>query len=157
VKRALFALCTSLVVGGCVARDLPYIARDGDSAVNEALARGHADVNERAGGKTALHVAAEQGDARTIRVLLTHHADVGAYDSDGRTALGIAALRGHAECAAALLAAGADPTQPNGRMQLRAVHEATLAFYGHRPDGAPLRGGPRPVTKHCCRRVAPFA
>jgi ankyrin repeat protein len=124
----LFVLC--VLVAACTKRSLPDIARDGDSAVNEALTRGHYDVDERSSGKTALHVAAEEGDVRTVRVLAAHHADLAAYNRDAHTALAVAALRGHTECVAALLSAGADPYQPNGAMQMKAVHAATLALYG---------------------------
>ncbi|HZW75887.1 MAG TPA: ankyrin repeat domain-containing protein, partial [Caldimonas sp.] len=76
--------------------------------------------------RTALHIATGRGDARSIRVLLAHHANVGTLDPAGDPPLAIAAAIGRAECVDALLAGGADPNQPNGRNGLRPLDAAVL-------------------------------
>lgn len=49
-------------------------------------------------GRTALMLAAGQGQAEVLRTLLEHGSDVLLYDKTGSTALHIAAARGHIEC-----------------------------------------------------------
>ena len=131
-----------LVLVSCTRR-LPDVALDGDSAVREQLDRGKVAVDERVDGKTALHVAAERGDLRTLLVLLSHHADVAALDAEGYPPLALAARGGHTDCVDALLAGGADPNQPGTDRRLRPLHAAVSS-------GAPdtierlLRGGADP-------------
>ncbi|AZL15016.1 ankyrin repeat domain-containing protein [Rickettsiales endosymbiont of Stachyamoeba lipophora] len=66
-----------------------------------------ADVNnakERYAGKTALHYAAQNGDTKTVRVLVQElGADVNAKDKDGNTALHYAAMLGQTETARILV------------------------------------------------------
>ncbi|XP_047100960.1 ankyrin-3-like [Schistocerca piceifrons] len=59
-------------------------------------------------GFTALHFAAERGDAAVVRLLLSAASDPSGRDQWGWTPLHWAAQNGHAEAAAALLQAGAD-------------------------------------------------
>ncbi|XP_049769533.1 uncharacterized protein LOC126108363 [Schistocerca cancellata] len=59
-------------------------------------------------GWTALHCAAEGGDAAVVRLLLSAASDPSARDRWGWTPLHWAAQNGHEEAAAALLQAGAD-------------------------------------------------
>ena len=56
-----------------------------------------ADVNVMLNGRfNALHVAASNGHASVVRVLLNAEADINAKDGeDDRTALGLAAWNGH--------------------------------------------------------------
>ncbi|XP_051999064.1 ankyrin repeat domain-containing protein 50-like isoform X1 [Xyrauchen texanus] len=54
-------------------------------------------------GRTALHVAAWQGDLEGIELLLKYGADVNAQDLDGRTPLHSVAWRGHAAAGRLLL------------------------------------------------------
>jgi ankyrin repeat protein len=62
-----------------------------------------ADPNTRQnGGFTALHAAAQNGDAAMARDLLDHGAAVDPATEDGRTALTIAEEQGHDEVAALL-------------------------------------------------------
>ena len=62
-----------------------------------------ADANARQnGGFTALHAAAQNGDAAMARDLLDHGAEVDPPTEDGRTALGIADEQGHDDVAALL-------------------------------------------------------
>jgi ankyrin repeat protein len=146
VRRRLgrlgLAVPAAFLLVACTRR-LPDVALDGDSAVRELLDRGHAGVDERVEGKTALHVAAERGDVRTIRVLIGHHADVGGLDAEGEPPLLLAARGGHTDCVDALLAGGADPNQESAVTAVRPIHVAVLS-------GAPdtlqrlLRGGADP-------------
>ncbi|MGE0460530.1 MAG: ankyrin repeat domain-containing protein [Vicinamibacterales bacterium] len=84
-------------------------ARAGDLAAVRALLQKGADVNEAQGdGMTALHFAAQRGEADLAGLLLTAGANpkattrLGAY-----TPLHLASLAGHARVVAALIAAGA--------------------------------------------------
>jgi len=66
----------------------------------------------RHGGLSALHFAARQGAAETVRALLEGGADVNqASSADGMTPLLIATINGHFDIARSLLARGADPNQ----------------------------------------------
>jgi len=67
------------------------------------LAKG-ADANARqAGGSTALHTAADNGDVALARLLLSRGADAGAKTDDGRTPADVAAANGHAAVAELLV------------------------------------------------------
>ncbi|CAM9852940.1 unnamed protein product [Ectocarpus sp. 8 AP-2014] len=59
-------------------------------------------------GRTALHFAAERGQAAAIEYLAETTADLNATDTDGHTPLLIAALRGQESAVDALCVAGAD-------------------------------------------------
>ena len=77
------------------------------------------------GRTTALHEAADDGDIREIKILISEESDVDARDEEGRTALHHAAMTGDILVVAALLNAGADPDLPDvdGRVSL---HYAVL-------------------------------
>jgi uncharacterized protein len=75
------------------------IAGAAGARVMTALLRHGADVNaEDAGGHRPLHLAAFEGDAETVQMLLAHGAS-DARTRDGVTALEIAQQRGHAQIA----------------------------------------------------------
>lgn len=75
---------------------------DGDERLRRIAAHG-VDVNEAtAEGRTALHLAAAEGNVRTARALLELSADVNAVDERGYTPLR-EAVRSHHDAAAALL------------------------------------------------------
>jgi len=70
-----------------------------------------------------LVVAARDGDAATVRALLTRHGDPNERDAGGRTALMWAALNGHVATVRVLLDAGADANavSPTGDTALMAA------------------------------------
>lgn len=85
---------------------------------------------------STLHLAAEHGNLRVVRLLLSHRTfEVDERDSDGLTPLIYATIRGHADVVRALLEAGADPACPaseSGRYRGRApLHIAVQ----HRREG----------------------
>ena len=86
-------------------------ARRGDLAEVRLLLREGADVNAPSGdGMTALHWAAQRGDAEMGATLLVAGARTSAGTRIGRyTPLHLAARAGHAEFVALLVEAGADP------------------------------------------------
>jgi GNAT superfamily N-acetyltransferase len=92
---------------------------DGVSALRTAVGGSAAWVNAQDAHSrdhlTPLMLAAKLGRARCVRALLDeYNADVNAVaERSGYTAIGLAAYGGHADAAAALLAAGADPTRLN--------------------------------------------
>ena len=81
--------------------------------VVRALLDAHADPshNSKVGG-TALHIAAQFGDIRSIQALLAANANINATrtDKSGGSVLMSAAQHGHAEVVEQLLSAEADPT-----------------------------------------------
>jgi ankyrin repeat protein len=68
---------------------------------------GAADSN----GRTALHLAAERGEAAYVRGLLQAGAKANQPDAHGWTPIFFAAASGDPETVAALLQAGADPSR----------------------------------------------
>lgn len=104
-------------------------ARAGDLEVVRQLLRDGADVNAAQGdGMSALHWAAERGDAAMIGVLVTAGAELQAATRIGEyTPLHLAARNGHPEAVQALVDAGADVmarTDPSGSTPL---HLAALS------------------------------
>jgi len=116
-RTRIAALAAALVVTtaalGARAVETPVAdaARRGDLPALRALVDRGADVNAAQGdGMTALHWAAERGQAEAATLLLARGAAVGAVTRIGRyTPLHLAARGGHAAVVAALLAAKADP------------------------------------------------
>lgn len=98
-------------------------ARQGDIETVRALLRSGEDVNGAQGdGMTALHWAAERGDAAMIEILVYAGAELQSATRIGEyTPLHIAARNGHLSAAEALVAAGADVhavTDPSGATPL---------------------------------------
>ena len=79
--------------------------------VAEALIQRGAEVNRE--GWTALHYAASSGHVDLITLLTENAAYVDAASPNGTTPIMMAARFNHRPAAAALIAAGADPTQSN--------------------------------------------
>ncbi|KAL2689112.1 hypothetical protein Neosp_003164 [[Neocosmospora] mangrovei] len=69
-------------------------------------------------------IAAQQGYMEIVKLLIEHHANIGAEDKDGANALWIASQQGHADIVELLLKNGAKSfsTRPSGR---RPIHQAT--------------------------------
>lgn len=72
---------------------------------------------------TALIVAAKQGNAEAVHMLLDGNADIRAEDAGGMNALFHAAYNGHFEACVALVGAGADPAE-TGRHGISAIAAA---------------------------------
>jgi ankyrin repeat protein len=88
-------------------------------------------------GDTLLMVAAAQGHADTVAVLLARGADHSRVNDRGQTALGVAVFRQSAETVRHLLTAGADPDAggPSAR--------ATAFYFGLPHMTALLEGAAR--------------
>ena len=88
-------------------------ARSGDvAAIKAALAVGSkegVDAQERMSQRTALHFAAENGNAEIVAMLIEAKANPNAQDRTGKTPVTVAAERGQAAALKALLAANGDP------------------------------------------------
>lgn len=84
--------------------------RDAESLLRQELSRlGFADIHEKTPlGETALHAACRDGNAATVRLLLSAGADGNAANRDGNTPLHEACYNGHTEAAKILLKAGAN-------------------------------------------------
>ena len=126
-KRIVAAL-GFLVFLGNVPPDAPLAdaAMDGDRAAIEALLERGADVNEAQGdGMTALHWAADHGDAEMADLLIQAGANLDAVTRlGGYTPLLIAAEEGRIDVLLALLEAGADPHARRDRSGTTALHFA---------------------------------
>ena len=91
-------------------------ARTGRVDAIDALLEHGASVNAREGarGQTALMWAAAAGQVGVVRLLIEAGADVRAADDEGVSAVDLARTNGHSEVAAALIAAGVNPSLPEG-------------------------------------------
>jgi uncharacterized protein len=80
---------------------------DALNAATLLIAKG-ADVEvPEEGGFRALHIAAESGDARLVKLLLDHRAQIDAKSDDGTTPLGVAVKKGRDAIATLLRSRGA--------------------------------------------------
>ncbi|KAJ1485638.1 CD4-specific ankyrin repeat protein D1.1, partial [Baffinella frigidus] len=104
------------------------VAGGGEAEEVQRLIDGGADVESKASGFTALHLAAVDGHGGVVEILLAAGADVAATAITGQAALYFAAMKGHAEVAGMLLGAGADvaATDDKGFTALEVA-----AIYGH--------------------------
>ena len=116
--RLLALLVIPAVIAAGVAPSSPIAdaAMRGDLATVKTLVAAGKDVNAAQGdGMTALHWAADRGDAAMVDLLLKAKASVTATTrSAGYTALHIAAKGGHSAIMLALLKAGADANLVTG-------------------------------------------
>ena len=133
---------------GCAGKDThPQPSPEEEMATYEKLARGLAAVGAtdellaiiKRGininapddkGKTALMIAAENGEAQTVQLLLDSGANHTLRAKDGQTALMFASFEGKLPAVDALLKAGADP---NAQDNTGGSPLIDAAFYGH-PD-----------------------
>ncbi|MCE2902719.1 MAG: ankyrin repeat domain-containing protein [Gemmatimonas sp.] len=110
--RGTAAVALAGVMVTVATASLPEAASRGDLTTVRALIAARADVNAALGdGMTALHWAAERGDAAMAHLLLKAGAKVTPVTRNGAyTPLHVAARAGSGAVVQALLAAGADPT-----------------------------------------------
>jgi ankyrin repeat protein len=77
-------------------------------------------------GRTALHIAVQNGDTDMVSLLHAGGADVDAKDGSKINPLHLAAAKEHAAIARMLLKAGADPNQQGFRHNETALHVAAV-------------------------------
>ena len=130
-RAAVGALLALALLAGAPAPDAPIAdaAMVGDRERVRALIRTGDDVNLAQGdGMTALHWAAELGDAEMAQMLIAAGANVGAVTRiGGITPLHVAAENGQAAVARTLLDAGADATVGRAVTGTTALHFAARA------------------------------
>ncbi|MCY4646352.1 MAG: ankyrin repeat domain-containing protein [Gammaproteobacteria bacterium] len=131
---AVAALLVLLVATAATPPDSPVAdaAMRGDLDEVRGLLRSGADVNApQSDGLTAIHWAADNGDAALARVLIYAGANLAPLTrNDAYTPLHMAARGGHAEVLALLLEAGADPAVATSRSGVTAMHLAAKAGSG---------------------------
>lgn len=127
----VLSLASLFLLSAAVAPDAPVAdaAMRGDRDAVQTLLASGADVNASQGdGMTALHWAAENGDAQLAEMLLYAGASVtpttriGAY-----TPLHVAARSGHGDLVSVLLANGADAGAATSTSGVTAMHLAALS------------------------------
>jgi len=93
----------------CIDKLLLLSCKFGDLEVVRLLIDRRANVwADDSKGKTALHIASQQGHEYIVRLLLDRGADVSAIDREGKTALHIASQQGYEDIVRLLLDWGAD-------------------------------------------------
>jgi ankyrin repeat protein len=107
-------LLAGSTLGLAAGTDVADAAKARDAAAVKALLKSGADVNAAQGdGMTALHWAAQNGDAALTQMLLSAGANIRATTRlGGITALHMASQAGHGQVVAALIAAGANINAP---------------------------------------------
>ena len=125
-------LAQKLVKAGALIGDALHEAVRGSHAeiMNDLLDNG-ASINAKntEGGRTPLHVAAEEGKPEMVHLLLLRGADKDAFDTRKDTPLYAATLHGHVTAALALLAGGAGVSTACGGGGRSVLHMA--AKEGH--------------------------
>src|SRR5687767_13975433 len=121
-----FALVTCLAGASAPEAPIADAAMQNDVAAVRALLRQGADVNAAQGdGMTALHWAAQRGNAELARLLLDSGASLTAGTRIGHyTPLHVAARAGHADVVRVLLDKGADATARTTNSGATALHFA---------------------------------
>lgn len=89
--------------------DLVHAAKSGDVAAAKAALAAGADANATHWNKSALMIAAENGHADVVRLLLEAGANPDAATFSGPNILVRAAVNGHRDVVRALIGGGADP------------------------------------------------
>ena len=128
------ALLVLLVATAATPPDSPVAdaAMRGDLDQVRELLRGGADVNApQSDGVTALHWAADNGDAALAGVLIYAGANMAPLTrNDAYTPMHMAARGGHAEVIGLLVEAGADPAVATSRTGVTPMHLAAKAGSG---------------------------
>ena len=128
------ALLVLLVATAATPPDSPVAdaAMRGDLDEVRELLRSGADVNApQSDGLTALHWAADNGDAAVARVLIYAGANLAPLTrNDAYTPMHMAARGGHAEVIGQLVEAGADPAVATSRTGVTPMHLAAKAGSG---------------------------
>ncbi len=126
---ATMAVAVLVAASAPPAAPIADAAQRGDLARVRELVRSGADVNAAQGdGMTALHWAADRGDAEVVGVLLLAGANVEAGTRIGQyTPLHLAARQARFEVAQALLAAGADPMRRTTNSGVTPFHLAAAS------------------------------
>ncbi|MDE2663331.1 MAG: ankyrin repeat domain-containing protein [Gemmatimonadota bacterium] len=164
VRRGFAVVCAALLVSAGApaawAPDSPVAdaAMRGDVETVRELLRQGLDVNAAQGdGMTALHWAADRGDAEVADMLIYAGADVAAVTRIGKyTPLHLAARRGSAEILASLIAAGSAVTAATDNSGAVPLHLAAAAGNpdaiavlldaGADPDAQEAAWGQTPLT-----------
>jgi cytochrome c len=149
-RRLLIGCLSFLWIFHGEAGELHIAAKKGDSAgVKRSIESGAQVDAPDASGSTALYVAAQNGQAEIVVLLLAaganpRHQTMGRYGSVG-TALHAAVRAGHLDAARALLKAGVDPNLPDDgvgpplHVAIRARQEGSIKLlksYGARSRSA---------------------
>jgi uncharacterized protein len=156
--RSLCALCAVLVLTAATSfENLPDAVRSGDAEQVRDLLRGGADVNAAQGdGMTALHWAAEVGNAEISEILIRGGAKVGAVTRLGDyTPLHLASRKGRADVMAVLLEGHADPNAATTSGGSTPLHFAASAGSVEGID-ALLAAGAAPNARESSRGQTPL-
>lgn len=165
MRAMLLMLCGLVMLGGCAVSspsDLPPFhdaARSGDvKKVRELLAEGQ-DVNAKHKGYSALYLAAWQGHADVVEVLLDGGAEINDRTPEGGTALQYAAESGHEDIVRLLLERGGNPqlADRNGETPLHFAATAAIArlLVDHGADvRARTHSGVTPLHLACSGAIA---
>ncbi len=133
-------------------------ARAGDVVTVRALVGQGSDVNATRGdGLTALHGAAERGNADVVRLLLERGARVDAATRIGAyTPLHLAARRGDAQVVRLLLGAGANPNAVTTNSGVTPLHLAAASLGGKDAVSALLERGAEPNARELSAGQTPL-
>ena len=168
VRRSLGILGLAVLIAASTAPESPVAdaAMRGDHEAVRELLREGADVNAAQGdGMTALHWAADRGDASLAEMLVYAGANVGAETRIGHyTPLHIASRVGKSDIVALLLEAGADATATTSTTGATPLHLAAasgnpdvvtlLLQNGADPDARETEWGQTPLTFAAARNRA---
>jgi ankyrin repeat protein len=115
IAAACLILWNPLLIHADGAEELRKVAEAGDLQSLTSLVESNAALVSAydSYGKSALHYAAEAGQVKIVKFLLTHGADIMARDNRLWTPLHHAVYNDHAELAALLVEGGAEVDAPN--------------------------------------------
>jgi ankyrin repeat protein len=128
-KLALIFMLSAILSAQQVVSSVADAAAKGDKAAVKQLLKDGADVNGAQGdGMSALHWAAERGDAELAEMLIFAGANIGAVTRIGQyTPLHLAAQAGNLAVAKALIKAGADANAKTTNNSVTPMHLAAAS------------------------------